>query len=110
MNQLAINEKVGPNYMLLELTGDITAYTLSDLQEKLYQYIVSTNVVLDMTQVSSMDASGVGTVLATMNDGADNGTKLFIMNPSEPAHEALTRTGFWSSFYVIHAITEVSDT
>ena len=24
MNQLAINEKVGPNYKLLELTGDIS--------------------------------------------------------------------------------------
>lgn len=110
MNQLAINEKVGPNYMLLELTGDITAYTLSDLQEKMYQYIVDTNVVLDMSQVYSMDASGVGTVLATMNDGDEHGTKLFIMNPSDSAHESLTRTGFWSSFHVIHAITEVSDT
>ncbi len=110
MNQLSINEKVGPNYMLLELTGDITAYTLSDLSEKMYQYIIDTNVVLDMAQVTSMDASGVGLVLATINDGSENDTKLFIMNPSESAHEALTRTGFWSSFYVIHAITEVSDT
>ncbi|MBP5157225.1 MAG: STAS domain-containing protein [Treponema sp.] len=109
MNQLAINEKVGPNYKLLELTGDITAYTLSDLQEKMYQYILETNVVLDMAQVSSMDGSGVGSVLATINDGDENGTKLFIMNPSDSAHEALTRTGFWSSFHVIHAITEVSD-
>ncbi len=109
MNQLAINEKVGPNYKLLELTGDITAYTLSDLQEKMYQYILDTNVVLDLSQVSSMDGSGVGSVLATMNDGDENGTKLFIMNPSDSAHEALTRTGFWSKFHVIHAITEVSD-
>lgn len=109
MNQLAINEKVGPNYKLLELTGDITAYTLSDLQEKMYQYILETNVVLDMAQVTSMDGSGVGAVLATINDGDENGTKLFIMNPSDSAHEALTRTGFWSSFHVIHAITEVSD-
>ena len=110
MNQLAINEKVGPNYKLLELTGDITAYTLSDLQEKMYQYITDTNVVLDMAQVTSVDASGVGMILAAMNDGMDNGTKLFIMNPSDSAHEALMRTGFWSSFYVIHAVTEVSDT
>jgi anti-anti-sigma factor len=109
MNQLSINEKVGPNYKLLELTGDITAYTLSDLQEKMYQYIVETNVVLDLAQVTSMDGSGVGAVLATINDGTDNGTKLFIMNPSDAAHESLTRTGFWSSFHVIHAVTEVSD-
>ncbi len=110
MNKLAINEKIGPNYVLLELNGDVNAYTISDLQEKMYRYILDTNVVLDMSGVTSIDSSGVGLVLATINDGEGSGTRLFVMNPSDSSHEALTRTGFWSSFNIIHAVTEVSDT
>lgn len=109
MNQLSINEKIGPNYILLELLGDVNSYTISELQEKIYRYILDTNVVLDMSTVSSMDSSGLGVILAGINDGTENGTKLFMMNPSDAAHYALTKTGFWNTFYIIHAVTEVSD-
>ena len=109
MNQLAMTEKIGPNYVLLELVGDVNAYTISELQEKVYRYIIDTNVVLDMVAVSSVDSSGLGVILAGINDGEENGTKLFIMNPSDAAHYALTRTGFWNTFEVIHSVTEVSD-
>ncbi len=109
MNQLTINEKIGPNYMLFELSGDLNAYTFSELKEKMYRYILDTNIVLDMTNVTSMDSSGVGLVLGTINDGESSGTKVFIMNPSDSAHYALTRTGFWSTFNIIHSVTEVSD-
>ncbi len=108
MNQLTIKEKIGPNYMLLELTGDITAYTFSEFKEKLYSFILDTNIVLDLSQVTSLDGSGVGVILATINDGEGSGTKVFMMNPSDSAHQALTRTGFWSTFNIIHAVTEVS--
>lgn len=109
MDQLTIYEKIGPNYMLLELSGAINAYTLGDFQEKVYRYIVDSNVVLDMSKVISVDSSGVGIILAGYNDGQENGNKLFIMNPSEAARHALERTGFLDVFDVIHAITEVSD-
>ncbi len=109
MNQLAMTEKIGPNYVLLELVGDVNAYTISELQEKVYRYIIDTNVVLDMAGVATVDSSGLGVILAGINDGEDNDTKLFIMNPSDAAHYALTRTGFWNTFNIIHAVTEVSD-
>ena len=109
MNQLSLTEKIGPNYMLLELVGDVNSYTISELEEKIYRYILDTNVVLDMSMVSSMDSSGLGIILAGINDGEKFGTKLFMMNPSDAAHYALTRTGFWNTFYIIHSVTEVSD-
>ncbi|MBQ2314790.1 MAG: STAS domain-containing protein [Treponema sp.] len=109
MNQLALIEKIGANYVLLELSGDLNAYTISELQEKISRYIPDTNVVLDMSAVMTVDSSGVSVVLAGINDGNEFGTKLFIMNPSEAAHSALTRTGFWNTFNIIHSVTEVSD-
>ncbi len=109
MDQLTIYEKIGPNYMLLELTGAINAYTLGDFQEKVYRYILDSNVVLDMSKVVSVDSSGVGVILAGYNDGLESSTKLFIMNPSESSRHALERTGFLDCFDIIHAVTEVSD-
>ncbi|MBP3365792.1 MAG: STAS domain-containing protein [Treponema sp.] len=109
MDQLTLREKVGVNYMLLELTGAVNSYTSSDLQEKVYSYIVDTNVVLDMEQVTQLDSSGVGIVIAGHNSGEENKTKLFVMNPSEAARRSLERTGFFDMFNVIHSVTEVSD-
>ena len=77
--------------------------------EKIYRYIIDTNVVLDMSTVSSMDSSGLGIILAGINDAEKFDTKLFIMNPSEAARHALERTGFLDTFNIIHAVTEVSD-
>ena len=109
MEQLTIHEKIGANYMLLELSGSIDAYTLSELKEKVFRYILDSNVVLDTENVTSIDSAGVGIVLAGINDGKKYGTKLFVMNPSDAAHRALERTGFYDMFNIIHSVTEVSD-
>ena len=109
MVQLTINEKIGANYMLLELSGSVNAYTIAEFQEKVYRYIADTNVVLDMSQVISIDSSGVGVILAGVNDSKKYNTTLFIMSPSESARHALERTGFLDWFSIIHAVTEVSD-
>ena len=34
MNQLALKEKIGVNYMLLELTGTLDSYTITELLER----------------------------------------------------------------------------
>ncbi|MBP5443751.1 MAG: STAS domain-containing protein [Treponema sp.] len=109
MDQLTIHEKSGANYMLFELAGSVNGYTLAEFQEKVYSYIQDTNVVLDMSEVLSIDAAGVGVVLAGINDGEEHNTQIFIMNPSESARHALERTGFLDTFNIIHGITEVSD-
>lgn len=109
MNQLALKEKIGVNYMLLELTGTLDSYTITELQEKLFEYIADTNFVLDLSQIIQVDSSGVGVILAGHNDAESSGTKLFIMNPSEPVKRALERTGFFDMFHIIHSVTEVSD-
>ena len=109
MDQLTIKEKVGVNYMLMELSGEAVASTVTELQEKVLTYIMDTNVVLDTEHLAQVDSSGVGVILAGHNDGEDCGTKLFVMNPSESTKRALERTGFYDLFHVIHSVTEVSN-
>ncbi len=109
MDQLTIREKKGANYMLLELAGAVNAYTVAELQEKVYTYIKKANVVLDMSMITQVDSSGVGVVLAGHIDGEKYNTKLFVMSPSDAARHSLERTGFMDSFYIIHAVTEVAD-
>lgn len=107
MDQLIIRDKIGVNYMLLELSGAVNSYTISELQDKVFSYIIDSNVVLDMAQVIQIDSSGIGVILASVNDTETTGTKLFIMNPSETVKHALERTGFYDMFNIIHSVTEV---
>ncbi len=109
MDLLTLHEKIGPNYVLLELTGAANAYTISEFQEKMDRYIIDSNVVVDMSMVTGVDSAGIGVVLAGYNDGEEFGNKLFIMNPSESARHGLERTGFIDMFNIIHSVTEVSD-
>jgi len=107
MDQVAINEKIGANYILLELAGSVNAYTITEFEEKVYNNMKKTNVVLDLSKVVSIDSSGLGVIMAGFNDGITYGKKLFLMNPSESAKRSIDSTGFGDTFNFIHSVTEV---
>ena len=60
MDQLAITEKDGANYHLYELEGALNAYTLGEFQDTLYDAVQKNNIVLDMSRLIELDASGIG--------------------------------------------------
>ena len=107
MEQLTMVEKEGANYILLELTGTVTTYTTQELQEKVFSYVLRKNLVLDLSEVTSIDSVGVGIIMGGYNDALDNKHKLYVMNPSGAVHEALEDTGFLDTFFIIHSVTEV---
>ena len=107
MEQLTLREKKGANYMLLELSGALNAYTVSEFQEKVYTYIQNSNVVVDLSQVYAIDSSGLGVIMAGFNDGEEYHTRLYLLNPSEGAKKAIDSTGFEDTFFFIHSVTEV---
>ncbi len=108
MEQLTLTEKNGANYILLELNGTIDSYTSQEFQNKVYDYIKKTNVVLDMSQVEKIDSTGMGVIMAGFNDGLESGKKLYILTPSPVVREAIDDTGFSDTFYFIHSVTEVA--
>lgn len=107
MEQLSITEKQGANYILYEISGVMNTYTVTELSEKLDENIKKSNIVADLERVEAIDSVGVGLIMATHNDGEDNGHRFYIMNPSATARIALEETGFYNVFDIIHAVTEV---
>jgi len=108
MEQLTLTEKNGANYILLELNGVLNSYTAQEFQTKVYSYIKTTNLVLDMYDVISIDSTGVGILMAGFNDGEDSNHRFYLMNPSPAVREALEDTGFANIFHYIHSVTEVN--
>ena len=107
MDQLAITEKDGANYHLYELDGSLTAFTMGEFQNTLYEAVIFKNIVLDMSRLIELDASGIGLLMAAYNDSEDVGHKLYFMAMSNEAEKAIAATGFKYVFNLINSVTEV---
>ncbi len=107
MENISIVEKSGSNYSLLEVAGTINSYTYTEFQNKVYSLILRTNLVLDLSRVSNLSSSGLGVLMAALDDGEAQGNKLYIMKPSEVVRLAIESTGFSEMFTVIYSLTEV---
>ena len=108
MEQLTNIEKEGANYQLYDLQGALNAYTLGEFQTKLYEDVLKTNVVLDMSELTELDPAGIGVLMAAFNDAEDNGRKLYFMSLSNEADKAIAATGFKYVFNLITSVTEVN--
>lgn len=107
MEQIMIQEKKGPNYILLEVKGTLNSYTYTDFQTKVYTGIKETNLVIDLSEVSSLSSSGLGVLMAAFEDGEESGHKLYLMKPSQIVRKAIESTGFSDMFPIINSLTEV---
>ena len=94
MDQLNIVKKDGANYELYELNGALNAYTMGEFQDTLYEAVLQKNIVLDMSKLIELDASGLGFLMAAFNDSEEAGNKLYFMSLSNEADKAITSTGF----------------
>lgn len=108
MEQLIIQEKTAPNYILLELTGPITSYTFTEFEKKAYDIIQKSHLVLDMSKVVGIDSCGLSVLMGCFNDGKEKNFTLFLLRPSAIVMEALASTGFESMFRRIYSVTEIA--
>ena len=107
MEQITITEKDGANYHLYELEGALNAYTLGEFQDTLYDAVQKNNIVLDMSRLIELDASGIGLLMAAYNDSDEAGHKLYFMTMSNEADKAIAATGVKYVFNLINSVTEV---
>ncbi|MGI5173609.1 STAS domain-containing protein [Treponema sp. OMZ 840] len=108
MEQLLIQEKRAPNYILLELTGPVNSYTFAEFEKRAYEVIQKTHLVLDMSQVDAVDSCGLSVLFGCFNDGKEQGFTVFLLRPSTAVMDALTSTGFESMFRRIYSVTEIA--
>ncbi|MBQ9238015.1 MAG: STAS domain-containing protein [Treponema sp.] len=107
MEQLSITEKNGINYVLFELAGEFTSYTIDGFPHKLYETIQQHAVVIDLAQVTKISDSAIGCIMAAFNDGKAVGHKLYLKSLSIVCDRAFRETGFKELFPVISSVTEV---
>lgn len=107
MDQLTVTSKEGTDYVLYELSGALDAYTIQNLQNKIYDSIKKQNVVVDMANVTSLDAAAMGFIMAAHNDGEEYGTTLYLLSISNEVDRQLLATGFKDLFHLISSVTEV---
>ena len=108
MDHIGITEKSGANYILLEISGVITSNTFTELQNKVFDLIRQTNLVIDLAECTKIDSSGLSVIMGVHNEGEDVDHKLYIMRPSSDARHAIDSTGFTDTFNIIHSVTEVN--
>lgn len=107
MDHLNITERRGDAHVLLEIIGTVNSYTYTDFQQRVYSLIRETNLVLDMSRVSSLSSSGLGVLMSAVEEGQELGHKVYIMNPSEIVRMAIESTGFPDLFPIIRSVNEV---
>lgn len=107
MEQLNVIEKEGVNYKFYALEGALNAYTLGEFQGKLYKSVLESHVVLDLSRLIELDASGVGLLMAAFNDCEDAGFKLYFLSMSNEVEKIIAATGFKYIFNIINSVTEV---
>lgn len=107
MDHLNITERKGEGYILLEVVGAINSYTYTDFQQRLFSQIRGSNLILDLGRVSNLSSSGLGVLMAAVEDGEETGHKLYLMNPSEIVRLAIESTGFAHLFPIVRSPAEV---
>lgn len=92
--------------MLYTFSGALNAYTVPNVQARLYEMIEKQNVVIDFSSVIEIDSSGLGMIMALHNDADEFHTKLYLMSLSNEVDHAISTTGFKDLFRIINAATE----
>lgn len=91
---MAINAVVKDGVCSIKLTGKIDASYLLDVQDELFdKALVSTKIILDMSQVEYISSAGLRMLLSTHKTMAKK-DGLVILNPSEGVMQILNITGF----------------
>ena len=83
MEQLIIQEKNAPNYILLELIGPVNSYTFAEFEKRAYEIIKETHLVLDMSKVNAIDSCGLSVLFGCFNDGKPKNRTVFLRSRSK---------------------------
>lgn len=89
-------------YYLMKVGGVIDSYTYDQFQKQLYNLVNSKSVCIDMSAIQNISSSGLGTIMYAIEQSEEKGNKVYILNPSTIALEAIKSTGFSDMFNVIN--------
>lgn len=90
---------------VLRLAGDMVLPDVPDLSRQLDAYILAPGirqVVLDLSEVNKLDASGLGVLVSASTKGRSQGRRLVLLTPAPHVTDLLRKSeieGFFPTFY-----------
>jgi anti-sigma B factor antagonist len=96
---------------VMEISGRIDVYTASSVGEAIQSLIVegASNVILDITSVTRVDSSGVGTLVGNAKSIGSLGGVLCLVGPSEGIRRMLRITNLAEYFRIHDRVDEALD-
>lgn len=107
MDNLTITSTKRDSYELLKVEGTVNSYTYVEFENKVYNAVKNTSLILDLSKVSNLSSSGLGVLMSANEEGEENGHKVYIMQPSEVVKMSIDSTGFSDMFNFIQSLDEV---
>ncbi|WP_456399583.1 STAS domain-containing protein [Mesoaciditoga sp.] len=104
---MEIEKKKG--YLIVSLNGEFDIESSQTLKEEVRKNLTSenSNIVIDLTKVSYVDSSGLGTLIALQKDARFNGGSLSIVGASEQIKRVMKMTNLDKLFDFYTSINEV---
>ncbi|MEY2474320.1 MAG: anti-sigma factor antagonist [Actinomycetota bacterium] len=94
-NPLSVNKAVEGDQTVVEVTGEVDAASADILRNAIFEVIDGgqSRVIVDMTDVSFMDSSGLRVLIAGYKGAEQAGGALHVRNPSDVVTRLLEITG-----------------
>ena len=98
-----------PEGLCVSVAGEIDHHSASTMRRDVDNIIwnrTPTHLILDMSEVSFMDSSGLGFIMGRYALMREIGGNLSVRNPSEPVSRMLTLTGFDKKIRILNTVTK----
>lgn len=88
------NEDGEPSYIILQLDGDIDAYSVSGFREALSELAEAKGLIVNLSGVPFMDSAGLGALIGGIRRARDNGGVVVVACDNPALIRLLQTTGF----------------
>jgi anti-sigma B factor antagonist len=96
-----------PGCVVVSLGGEVDAHYSAYLDQALHSAMQSsTRVVIDLTEVSFLDSSGIGTLISARIRADEVGGSVYLVNPPAMVRKILVGTQLQQSFVVCDTLDE----
>jgi anti-anti-sigma factor len=107
MEALIMTKSNAGRFTLVELRGFLDDQNYREFQHKIRSSAFTSHVVLDMSGVERLSASGLGAILTLIEYAQEAKRNFYILNPSEIVKIVIDSSGFPELFTIIKSVDEI---
>ncbi len=111
MDDLTLNPQCC--FLRLDINGELTRRFLPEIRRHYKEALQNEScihVIIDLSQVSHLDNSGIGLLVSLYSKLTGGGRQMFLYGPSEQTIKAIEAVGLLNFFTLLHTKAEVIST